>query len=405
MFVPYHVWDFWYASCCCCCWTPFPAVSGRDPPKRGAATWHLCSSHFGFKLLCFWRRESALLLCKRIPLRHYNARAWTWPPLLWRETGLLLLLIGFSLSTAGPLFQPWAAEILERGAPQPDVKRAAIWFFSMPLPHIEAVPPSAFSVPALCACRLVRVAFFGQIPFPKHCSEWPLPSTPFMVGLAQLVKQMALNLKVEGSTPPRGMCLSYLLAFASTVVRVLLLEGKCIASLQEDPAEDSLCLACFYCATTVQGLELDLRFCDGKLDCFFCCTASPYLPLDPFLSRERARSFNKGPTATSAQTFTFFQALDPFLSRERPRSSEKGATATSAPIFTIFQALDPFLSRERPGSSTEGSFNPFLEDLGRSRLNKGSSAWKKVKVWTDVAAASFLEDLGRSWLEKGSSGR
>ena len=48
---------------------------------------------------------------------------------------------------------------------------------------------------------------------------------------------------------------------------------------------------------------------------------------------------------------------------------------------------------------------PFLEDLGRSRLEKESSTWKKVKVWTDVAAAPFLEDLGRSWLEKGSSGR
>ena len=125
------------------------------------------------------------------------------------------------------------------------------------------------------------------------------------------------------------MCLSFLLAFACTVVRVLLLEGKCIASLQEDPAEDSLCLACFYCATTAQGLELDLRFCDGKLDCFFCWTASPYLTLDPFLSRERARSFKKGPTATSAQTFTFFQALDPFLRPERQRSSKKGAAATS----------------------------------------------------------------------------
>ena len=89
-------------------------------------------------------------------------------------------------------------------------------------------------------------------------------------GLAQLVEQMALNLKVEGATPPRVMCLSFLLAFACTVVRVLLLEGKCIASLQEDPAEDSLCLACFYCATLVQGLELDPRFCDGKLDCFYC---------------------------------------------------------------------------------------------------------------------------------------
>ena len=164
-------------------------------------------------------------------LRHYSARAWTWPPLLWWEAGLLLLLHGFSLSTAGPLFEPWAgeilqkgahrhissdlylfpgagpffapwaadilqkgghrhissdlclfpgawpliepwaAEILQKGAPQPDIKRAAIWFFSVPLPHIEAVPLSALSVPVLCACLLVRVAFFWQIPFPKHCSE------------------------------------------------------------------------------------------------------------------------------------------------------------------------------------------------------------------------------------------
>ena len=170
------------------------------------------------------------------------------------------------------------------------------------------------------------------------------------VGLAQLVEQMALNLKIEGLTPPWVMCLSFLLAFACTVVRVLLLEGKCIASLQEDPAEDSLCLACFYCATTVQGLELDL--------CFFCCTASPYLPLDPFLSRERARSFNKGPTATSAQTFAFFQALDPFLRPERPTSSKKGATATSAQTFAFFQALDPFLSRERPGILHKGELQP-----------------------------------------------
>ena len=43
-----------------------------------------------------------------------------------------------------------------------------------------------------------------------------------------------------------------------------------MAVSEEDPAEDSLCLACFYCATTVQGLEPYLRFCDGKLDCFYC---------------------------------------------------------------------------------------------------------------------------------------
>ena len=98
-----------------------------------------------------------------------------------------------------------------------------------------------------------------------------------------------------------------------------------MASLQEDPAEDSLCLACFYRATTVQGLELDLRFCDGKLNCYYCCTASPYLPLDPLLRPERPRSSKKGAATTSVQTFTFFQVLDPLLRPERPRSSKKGA--------------------------------------------------------------------------------
>ena len=114
-------------------WTPFPAVSGRDPPKRGAAATSVQTFTF-------------------------FSRRWT------------------------PLFQPWAAEILQKGAPQPDIKRAATWFFSVPLPHIEAVPLSALSVPVLCACLLVRVAFFWQIPFPKHCSEWALPSTPFTPG-------------------------------------------------------------------------------------------------------------------------------------------------------------------------------------------------------------------------------
>ena len=46
---------------------------------------------------------------------------------------------------------------------------------------------------------------------------------------------------------------------------------------------------------------------------------------------------------------------------------------------------------------------PFLEDVGRSGLKKGSSTWKKVKVWADVAVAPFLEELGRSRRKKGSS--
>jgi len=33
---------------------------------------------------------------------------------------------------------------------------------------------------------------------------------------------------------------------------------------------------------------------------------------------------------------------------------------------------------------------PFLEDLGRSRLEKGSSTWKKVKVFPDVTAAPLF---------------
>ena len=46
---------------------------------------------------------------------------------------------------------------------------------------------------------------------------------------------------------------------------------------------------------------------------------------------------------------------------------------------------------------------PFVEDPGSSRLKKGSSAWKMVKIGADVAVAPFSEDLGRSRLKKESS--
>ena len=46
---------------------------------------------------------------------------------------------------------------------------------------------------------------------------------------------------------------------------------------------------------------------------------------------------------------------------------------------------------------------PSVEDPGLSRLKKGSSAWKMVKIGADVAVAPFLDDLGRSGLKKGSS--
>ena len=53
---------------------------------------------------------------------------------------------------AGPLFQPLAAEIFQKGAPQPDVQLGSIWIFLVS--HTEAVPLSALSVPALSACEL-----------------------------------------------------------------------------------------------------------------------------------------------------------------------------------------------------------------------------------------------------------
>ena len=61
-------------------WTPFPAVSGRDPPKRGALSQldlNVCRASISASTCFFlWRRESALLLCKRIPLKIVYA----WPP-------------------------------------------------------------------------------------------------------------------------------------------------------------------------------------------------------------------------------------------------------------------------------------------------------------------------------------
>ena len=62
--------------------------------------------------------------------------------------------LAFHFLAAEPLFVLPAFRILQKGAPQPDIKRAAVWFFSVPLPHIEALPLSALSVPVcLSACQ------------------------------------------------------------------------------------------------------------------------------------------------------------------------------------------------------------------------------------------------------------
>ena len=134
----------------------------------------------GFNLLSLWRRESALLLCKRIPLKSIYAWPASISPLQWKGLNLtsasvmgnwtasfadrLLLIYRWTpfpavsgrdppkraFPVAGPLFQPPAAEILQKGAPQPDVKLASIWIFFVALPHTGAVP----GVSSLCSCPL-----------------------------------------------------------------------------------------------------------------------------------------------------------------------------------------------------------------------------------------------------------
>ena len=115
-----------------------------------------------------------------------------------------------------------------------------------------------------------------------------------------------------------------------------LAQGKCIASLQEDPAEDSLCLACFCCATTVQGLELDLRFCDGKLDCFFCWTASPYLTAGPLFQPWAAEILQKGGRRhISSDLYLFFQALDPLFQPWAAEILQKGRRNLASNVLPL----------------------------------------------------------------------
>ena len=295
-------------------------------------------------------------------LRHYSARAWTWPPLLWWEAGLLLLLHGFSLSTAGPLFEPWAGEILQKGAHRHISSDLYLFpgagpFFAPWAADILQKGGHRHISSDLCLFPGAGLLFepwaaeMLQKGGHRHISS----DLSIFPGAGPLFEPWEAGILHKGELQPDVKLggFNFVSSFA---------QGKCIASLQEDPAADSLYLGCFCCATTMQRLELDLRFCDRKLDCFFCWSASPYLPLDPFLRRVRLRSSKKEATATSAQTLTFFQALDPFLSRERPRSSKKGATATSAPIFQF--------SRR---------WTPFWAVRGRDPPQRGASTWRLTR--------------------------
>ena len=187
-------------------------------------------------------------------LRHYNARALTWPPLLWWETGLFLLLIAFSLSTAGPLFQPWAAEILQKGG------RRSI--------------------------REVLYLFPGAGPL-------------FQPWAAEILQKGAPQLDLNVASISALTCFF----FGAGKVHCFFARGS-------------------RCATTMQGLELDLRFCEGKPDCFFCWSASPYLPLDPFPAVSGRDPLKRG-AATWRQMWCHLVLLSAF-------ATHRGCTTVSS---------------------------------------------------------------------------
>ena len=150
----------------------------------------------------FFLRESALLLCKRIPLKIVYA---------WPASIAPLQCKGFNLTSASVMGN-WSLLLIYRWTPFPAVsgrdppKRAPPQHQGSPLPFSR-----------------------GWTPFPA----------------------------VSGRDPPQ---LDLNVASISASTCFFFGAGK---------------VHCFFargarCATTMQGLELDLRFCEGNLDCFFC---------------------------------------------------------------------------------------------------------------------------------------
>ena len=200
-------------------------------------------------------------------LRHYSARAWTWPPLLWWETGLLLLLNGFSLSTAGPLFQPWAAEILQKGGRR----------------HISS-----------------------------DLYLFPDAGLLFQPWAAEILQKGALQLDLNVASISASTCFflwrreSALLLCKRIPLKIVYAWPASFAPLQ------------------CKGLNLTSASVMGNWTASFAERLLLILRWTPFPAMSGRDPPNRGAAATSVQTFTFFQALDPLLSRERPRSSKKG---------------------------------------------------------------------------------
>ena len=154
--------------------------------------------------------------------------------------------------------------------------------------------------------------------------------------LAQLVERKALNLGMRSSSPPRPIV-------PFPPVRLLRQSCGCLPCRTEKSilvpsfSLSLLCRCAYICYLSsflARGISWSyLSLCGGScadITSFadllfliyhrnpFLCRERPAssktgLVLDPFLCRERPGSFKKGPSATSAQTFTFFLLLGPLF--------------------------------------------------------------------------------------------
>ena len=183
-------------------------------------------------------------------------------------------------------------------------------------------------------------------------------------------------------------------------------QGKCMPSLQEDPAAASLCLGCFCCAATMQGLELDLRFCDGKLDCFFCWSASPYLPWTPFWAVSGRDPPKRGPPPHQLRPWPFSRCWTPFWAvsgRDPPKRGPPPHQLRPLPFsrcWTPFWAVSgrdppkrgppPHQLRPLPFSRC---WTPFWAVSGRDPPKRGPPPhqlrpWPFSRCWTPFWAVS-----------------
>ena len=258
------------------CWTPFWGSCSPNLAKRGPAACSFGVPWFSFSFSSRWSPfwgSCSPNLAKRGPAAcslefhdlafHFLAAEPLFVlPAFWiLQKGVQQHLISdfYLFPCAGPLFQPWAAEILQKGAPQLDIYVAPI---------------------SASTCY-----FFGA--------------------------------------------------------------GK---------------VHCFFargsrCATTMQGLELDLRFCDGKLDCFFCWTASPYLPLDSFPAMTGRDPPKRGPPPHQFRALPFSRCWTPFPAVSGRDPPKRGVATWRETSFHLDRLCQCQLSLFRPSLLVNFAFS------------------------------------------------